>query len=140
MTTRDVDFLTRRLRSLERCAARIASHVDDLHALAYEPGACNSEPDRTGFESRPPPGWRPETTRAQELWGVLIRVVGNSEAAIVELERQVLATFFAGSISPEPSRGSLISVAEHDQLLARQRARASSARIVDQPPHPGRQR
>lgn len=136
MTPRDVDDLARRLRSLERSAGRIRDHVEDLHAVAYEPVARNSEPDRTGFESRPPPGWKPEPNRAQDLWAVLVRVAANSEAAIVELERQMMAVFFAGTSTPAPSRGSLISAADHDELLARQRARTSTARLVDQPTHP----
>lgn len=134
----DIDFLARCLRSLERCTARIANHIDDLHALAYEPTARNTEPDRTGFESRPPPGWTPDTTRAQQLWETLIRVAGNSEAAIAELERQMMAVFYTRSTSPEPTRGSLISADEHDDLLGRQRARKAagqytSNRIVEQP-------
>ena len=140
MTGSDVDFLARRLRSLEHCAGRIANHLDDLHALAYEPSARNTEPDRGGFESRPPPGWKPEPNRAQELLAVLTRVVANSEAAVIELERQMMGIFFAGSSNPEPSRGSLISAAEHDELLARQRARTPPARLVDQPPHLGKHR
>lgn len=139
MIARDVATLERRLNSLARSAGRIANHLDDLHALAYEPASSNTEPDRSGFESRPPPGWRADTGRAHELFGELAQVVIHSEEAIVELERRMMAIFFAGSSSPQPSRGSLISAEEHTQLLAKQQARSGPIRIVDQPHHPARE-
>ena len=135
----DVDFLARRLRSLERSAARIAGHIDDLHALAYEPVSRTTEPDRSGFESRPPPGWQADTNRANELFGTLTRMIVNTEAAFVDVERQLMGLFFAGSSTPDRSRGSLISAAEHDQLLAKQKTRTRSVRIVPQPDHPAKE-
>lgn len=140
MADRDVAALQRRLNSLARSAGRIANHLDDLHALAYEPSNRNTEPDRSGFESRPPPGWRADTGRAHQLLEELGRVIVTSEATLIELERQMMAVFFAGSTSPPPSRGSLITAEEHDRLLANQRrTRNAPIRIVDQPHHPARE-
>ena len=146
--SREVEALHRRLNSLARTAARIANHLDDLHALAYEPVSRTTEPDRSGFESRPPPGWKPghenrdgtlTPNRANELFGTLTRMIFNTEAAFVDVERQLMGLFFAGSSTPGRSRGSLISAAEHDQLLARQKTRTRSVRIVPQPDHPAKE-
>ena len=64
------------------------------------------------------------------------------QGILVGLERQLTAHFYAGSQSPEPSRGSLIPAAEHDTLLAKQRARRAAGEyaptpLVEQPRHPG---
>jgi hypothetical protein len=143
MTARDVDLLAHRVDTLTRAATRIRAHLHDLHCLAYETARCNTEPDRTGFESRPPPGWRPVDDRAKSLWSRAQTEIGRVEDVLVGLERDLVAHFFAYSSNPEPSRGSLHSAAEQDQLLANQRARAAAGqytptRLGDQPAHPGK--
>lgn len=145
MTARDVDLLAHKVDTLTRAATRIRAHLHDLHALAYETQRRNTEPDGTGFESRPPPGWRPIDDRSKQLWARTQTELGRIEDVLVGLERAVTAHFFAYSANPEPSRGSLISAAEHQRLLTNQRARAAAgeyvpARLADQPPHPGRRR
>lgn len=134
---RDITDLRRRLRSLARSASKIADHLDTLHSLAYDANRGDTEPDRSGFESRPPPGYQVEPSRAQHLWQRTQLEVSRCEDLLVGLERDLTACMFAGSSSAEPSRGSLISAAEHERLLTNQRSRGDSpARLVDQPRHP----
>lgn len=134
----DVTLLARRIDMATRAANQIRRHLPDLHALCYDPYHTDTEPDRSGFESRPPPGYRTEPTRAQVLWSRISLQVAQIEATLTGLDRAMTALFYAGSTSPEPSRGSLISAAEHDRLLANQRTHGDSpARLVDQPRHPG---
>jgi hypothetical protein len=154
VTARDVDLLAHKVDTLTRAATRIRAHLHDLHALAFETQRRNTEPDGTGFESRPPPGWKGghehsdgtwTPDRSRQLWDRIAHEVSRVEDILVGLERDVLAHFFAHSANPEPSRGSLISAAEHQRLLANQRTRAAAgeyvpARLADQPPHPGRRR
>lgn len=138
MTHRDVDHLTRRLRTLTRAADRIRAHAPDLHTLAWEPQGGDTEKVNGGTVDHTPRAGDP---RARHLWERITLEVGRAEDLLVGLERDVTAHFFAHSTSPEPSRGSLISAAEHAQLLAKQRGRPdTSARLVDQPSHPGRHR
>jgi hypothetical protein len=143
MTARDVDLIQHRIDSAVRAATRIRTHLHDLHALAYEAQRRNTEPDRSGFESRPPPGWQPIDGQSKQLWGRAQTELGRVEDILVGLERAVTAHFYAHTTTPEPSRGSLISAAEHAQLVDKQQARAAGgdyvpARLADQPPHPGR--
>lgn len=142
----DVHYLTRRIDTLTRAATAIRRHLPDLHVLAHEPMVTTTEPSRaTGFESRPPPGANhdsPYRDRSQHLWSRISLQVGQIEGILVGLERQLTAHFYAGSQSPEPSRGSLIPAAEHDTLLAKQRARRAAGEyaptpLVEQPRHPG---
>lgn len=145
MTARDVDLVQHRIDSAVRAATRIRAHLHDLHALAYEAQRRNTEPDHGAFESRPPPGWQPVDGQSKQLWARTQTELGRVEDILVGLERSVTAHFFAHSASPEPSRGSLISAAEHQRLLTNQRARAAAgedvpARLGDQPSHPGRNR
>lgn len=138
---RDITHLRRRLRTLIRAANNIAAHIDTLHSLAYDATRGDTEPDRAGFESRPPPGYRTETTRAQHMWARTNLEIGRCEDLLVGLERDLAGCLFAGSSNAEPSRGSLISAAEHERLLTNQRGRPDTpARLVDQPRHPGAKR
>lgn len=138
MTPRDVDALTRRLRTLTRAADRLRAHAPDLHGLGWEPHHGDVEKVNGGATDHTPRAGDP---RARHLWERLTVEVGRCEDLLVGLERDVVAHFFAHSSSPEPSRGSLISAAEHARLLANQRGRPDTpARLIDQPSHPGRQR
>jgi hypothetical protein len=143
MTARDVDLLQHRIDTATRAATRIRQHLHDLHALAHENARRNTEPDHGAFDSRPPPGWRPTDDRAKTLWTRTQTEISRCEDILVGLERAVTAHFYAYAPSPEPSRGSLISAAEHDAQLARQRTRTTNgeytpARLGDQPQHPGK--
>lgn len=138
MTARDVELLTRRLRTLTRAADRIRAHAPDLHSLGWEPQQGDTEKVNGGTTDHTPRAGDP---RARHLWDRITLEVGRAEDLLVGLERAMSALFFAGSTNPEPSRGSLHSSAEQDQLLAKQRARPDTpVRLVDQPPHPGRKR
>jgi hypothetical protein len=138
MTPRDVDQLTRRLRTLTRAADRLRAHAADLHSLGWEPARGDTEKVNGGGTDHTPRAGDP---RARQLWDRITLEVGRAEDLLVGLERAVTAHFYAHSSSPEPSRGSLISAAEHAQLLAKQQARTDTpARLIEQPPHPGRHR
>jgi hypothetical protein len=138
VTHRDVDLLTHRLDSLTRAATRIRRHLADLHTLGWERPVTDRVHVRETRTDHTPRAGDP---RARRLWERIALETGHAEDLLVGLERDVTAHFFAYSQSPEPSRGSLISAAEHARLLARQRARADTpARLVDQPAHPGRKR
>lgn len=138
MTARDVDLLAHRIDSLTRAATRIRRHLPDLHSLAWEKPVTDRVAVRESKTDHTPRAGDP---RARHLWERIALEIGRAEDILVGLERDVTAHFFAHSCSPEPSRGSLISAAEHAQLLAKQRARPDTpARLVDQPSHPGRRR
>lgn len=138
MTARDVDLLIHRIDTLTRAVTRIRRHLPDLHALAWERPVTDRVNVRETRSDHSPKGGDP---RARHLWERTTLEVGRCEDLLVGLERDLTAHFFAHSTSPEPSRGSLISAGEHAQLLARQRTRPdTSARLVDQPAHPGRRR
>ena len=138
----DVQLLTRRIDSLTRAAEKIRRQLVDLHVLAYEPATRDDVQVRASRTDFTP---RAGDLKAQHLWSRISLQICQIEDTLVGLERQVTATFYARSSSPEPSRGSLISRAEHDQLLANQRARRANgqytpAPLIDQPQHPGAQR
>jgi hypothetical protein len=143
VTARDVDLLQHRLDSLTRGATRIRQHLADLHCLAYEAAAHTGDDVKvrtTNTDHTPKAG----DPRARHVWERLAVEVARCEDILVGLERQVLGYFMVTS-SVEPSRGSLIPAGEHARLLAAQRARAAAgeytpARLVDQPPHPGKKR
>lgn len=143
MSTDDIGQLQRRLDTLTRAAARLRTHVADLHGLGWEKAVTDVENVASGKpESKPPGGGDP---RARRLFARIVAEVASSEAELVGLDRQMLALFTARSERPDPTRGSTISVAEHDRLLAAQRdrrARGESvpARIELQPQHPGKRR
>lgn len=138
MTPRDVDALTRRLRTLTRAADRIRAHAPDLFLLGWEPHHGDTEKVNGGPIDHTPRAGDP---RARHLFERITLEVGRCEDLLVGLASDVVAHFYAGSSSPDPSRGSLISAAEHARLLANQRARPDTpALLVDQPQHPGRRR
>ena len=83
--------------------------------------------------------------RALHLWSRLSIELGKVEDMLIGLERQVTGYFYAGSTSPEPSRGSLHSFAEHQQIAAARQRRTARGEytptpLIDQPRHPGAQR
>ena len=135
----DVQFLTRRLDALTRAADQIARHLVDLHYCGWERlTADHAHVKETRTDYTPQAG----DPRARQLWSRISLQVGQVEDTLLGLQRQMTGYFYAHSDSPEPSRGSLISRAEHDQLLAKQRARRSNGQytpvpLVEQPRHPG---
>jgi hypothetical protein len=138
----DAQTLRRRLESISRLAKRLRDNTIDLHSLAYDPHIGDSEPDRGKHDSKPPRSGDP---RAKAVLNRLAAEADAIEAVLVGLDRATLALFYARSTSPEPSRGSLISHREHDQLRANQRARKAAgyytpAPLIDQPAHPGKRR
>lgn len=142
MTARDVDLLAHRLDALTRAATRIRAHLADLHWLAHEKPTGETEHVKTTKTDWTPRGGDP---RALHLWERLTTDLTRIEDTLVGYERAVLGYFMVTNTTAEPSRGSLIGRAEHDQLLVHQRARAAGGeyvpvRLVDQPPHPGKNR
>jgi hypothetical protein len=138
MTARDADELRRRLTSLARAADRIANHVGDLHSLGWEPTVTDTEKVAGGAPDHTPKSGHP---RARQLFNRIAAEAAQMEAETIGLERTMMGLFFAGSINPEPSRGSMISRTDFDRLRQRQRQRPDTpARLVDQPPHPGAKR
>lgn len=144
MTARDVDLLAHRLDALTRAATRIRQHLADVHCLAFEAttGHTDDVKVRTTKTDHTPKSGDP---RARRVWDRLLVEVCRCEDILVGLERQTTGYFLVGSHSAEPSRGSLIPAGEHARLLANQRARAAAgdytpAKLIDQPPHPGRRR
>ena len=140
MSAPEVEQLRRRLLSIVRVTNRLRDNSADLHTLGWDPHIGDKEPDRGQFESRAP---RTGDRRAQALYARLAAEADAIEAILVGLDRAAAALFWARSTNPEPSRGSLISRLEHDQLLARQRTRARTgeytpAPLIDQPTHPGK--
>lgn len=134
--TDDIKLLTRRLDALSRTADKISRHLIDLHHCAYEP---TTRPDVQVRSSQTDYTPRAGDPRAQQLWSSISLRVGQVEAVLVGIERALMGYFYAGSTSPEPSRGSLISAGEHAHLLAKQQRRPDTpTRLVDQPQHPGR--
>lgn len=141
MTT-DIETARRRLLSIVRIANRLRDNTADLHTLAYDPHIGDTEPDRANHDSRPP---RTGDPRARALYDRLAAEADAIEAVLIGLDRALTGLFFAHNTSAEPSRGSLISRAEFDQLRGNQRRRRTAgyytpAPITRQPPHPGKRR
>ena len=136
----DIRLLQRRIDSLTRSATRIRQHLADLHWLAWEkPTTDQANVKQTRTDHTPKTG----DPRALHLWSRLSIELGKVEDMLIGLERQVTGYFYAGSSSPEPSRGSLHSFADHQQLVANQRRRRAAgqytpAPLIDQPHHPGK--
>lgn len=144
MTARDVVALQRRIDHLTHAAGRIRQQLADLHSIAYEPTTATTDPaDRVrGGQRDHTPKSGPDVAKA--LWGRAETDIGRCEDILVGLERAITGWFMV-SASIEPSRGSLITAAEHHRRLTRQdQARRDGdyvpTRLVDQPPHPGRHR
>lgn len=135
----DVVTLQRRIDHLVRAANRIRAHLPDLHSAAWEhPNTSHEKVRETKTDYVPavadmaPPG--------RALWQRVERDLEHAETLLVALERSVTGLFMV-TAAVEPSRGSLISRAEFDQLRANQRRRPDTpARLVDQPQHPGAKR
>ena len=138
----DLETIRRRLESVTRLARRLRDNVIDLHTLGWDPHIGDTQPDRGQYDSRPP---RTGDPRARAVLDRLAAEADAIEAVLVGLDRACTALFFARSTNPEPSRGSLISRGEHDQLRANQRRRKANgeyvpAPLVQQPSHPGTRR
>jgi hypothetical protein len=132
----DVELLRRRIDTLVRAASDLRRHAADLHGLGWEKAVADVEKVNGGSADHSPRAGDP---RARRLFERIFNEVAQMESELVGLDRSMTALFYAGSSSPEPSRGSTISIAEHDRLLANQRRRSDTpARLVDQPSHPGR--
>jgi hypothetical protein len=144
MTARDVDLVTHRLDTLTRAAARIRQHLSDLHCLAFESTTYPAD-DVKVRTSKTDHTLKAGDPRARRVWDRLGVEIARCEDILVGLERDAVGYFLVNSASAEPSRGSLISAAEHQRLLDNQRARRAAGeytpeRIVDQAQHPGRHR
>ena len=155
----DIVALQRRIDRLTRAAGRVRAQLADLHSVAYEPAVHDDQPTHTpGFESRPPPGASRDfpdigtkpparltrSDQAHHLWRRCEAQIVMIEDIAVGLERAVTGWFMVSAVI-EPSRGSLISAEEHQRKLDRQaRARRDGdyvpARLIEQPPHPGKGR
>lgn len=136
----DVTLLQRRIDTLTRAAARIRQHAGDLHTLGYDKSVTDAEKVNGGQADWSPKGGNP---RARRLFERIFAEVASIEAELVGLDRTMIAIFTARSERPDPTRGSTISVAEHDRLRAKQRERRAAgeytpANLEPQPPHPGR--
>ena len=139
----DVAALQRRIDHLTRAAGRIRAQLADLHSTAWEASTATGDGERVrGGQQDHSPRSGPDL--AKHLWRRCEAEVGRCEDLLVGLERAVTGWFMVTAIL-EPTRGSLIPQAEHDRLLAAQRARAKNGeytptRLMDQPPHPGKKR
>lgn len=138
--TDDVRLLGRRLDTLTRLASEIGRHLVDLHYCGWERATTDQAHVKETRTDHTPQAGDP---RARELWSRISLQTGQIEAALTGLHRQLLGYFYAGSSNPEPSRGSLISATEHDELLTKRRARRAAGDytavpLVSQPHHPGR--
>lgn len=130
--------LRRRLETISRTATHLRAHIADLHTHGWEPATSDNEKVTGGQPDRIPRSGHPQ---ARHLYERIVNQTVGIEADLVGLDRAMTALFYAGSSSPEPSRGSMISRADFDAQLARQRARHDTpARLVDQPQHPGANR
>lgn len=133
-----VPELRRRLETISRAAGRLRQHLPDLHTLGWDAPSGDGEPDRGQFESRTPRSGHPH---ARHLYSRIDTQTAGIEADLIGLERAMVALFYVGSTSPEPSRGSMISRADFDDQLTRQQRRPDTPiRLVEQPPHPGAKR
>lgn len=137
---RDVSALTRRVDHLTRAAGRIRNQLEDLHSVAYDPSTATTDPgDRVSGGTR---DHAPRTglDAAKALWGRAETELARAEDLLVGLERKITGLFMVTAIL-EPTRGSLITAAEHARRLKRQEQNRrdgdyTPARLVDQPPHP----
>jgi len=134
----DVHLLVRRLDALTRTIAEVQRHLADLHYCGWErPTGDHVAVKETKTDHTPKAG----DPRARELWSRISLQTGQVEATLIGLQRQLTGYFYAHSSNAEPSRGSLISRAEHDRLIANQRARRAAgeytpAPLTEQPSHP----
>lgn len=138
----DVRLLARRIDNIARTAENIRRHLPDLHACAYEPATRDELQIRSSQTDHTPRAGDP---RAQHLWSSISLRVIQVEKVLIGLERQLMGYFYAGSTNPETTRGSLIALADHNQLLANQRRRRAGgeytpAPLTEQPRHPGANR
>lgn len=139
MTARDVYALRQRIDLLVITATKLRDHAADLYDLGWSPAVTDVENVASGKpESKPPSAGDP---RARRLFERIVNEVGSINSELVGLDRAMGRLFFAGSEAADDGRGRyplLISRADHDDQLARQRARADGhPLLVEQPAHPG---
>jgi hypothetical protein len=131
---RDVERLRWQLTLGSEAAARLCTHLEDLHSLAWEKHVGDFEKVSGGAEH---PGVElVGDLRAKNLWARLCATATDLDT-LVPLERAI-ANYFTLGLSPEPSRGAIISRGEFEHAQRAQRRRAASglytpARIEDQP-------
>lgn len=136
--TDEVATLCRRIDILVRAATRIGRHAGDLHALGWEPATVEVEKVNGGRADHAP---RTGDPRARKLFDRILVDISAMESELVGYDRLMVALFTARAERPDPTRGSTISVAEHDRLLAAQKARPDTpARLEPQPAHPGKRK
>lgn len=144
MTTPDVATLQRRIDHAIHAATRIRQQLADLHTTAWEPTTATTEPGNRVSGGQQDHSPRSGPPIAKHLWNRTQTELARIEDVIVGLERAITGYFMVTAIL-EPTRGSLIHAAEHDRLLAKQRARQAAgqytpATLIDQPGHPGKHR
>jgi hypothetical protein len=136
---RDVAELVHQLGSAARAADKVATHLVDLHGLAFEKHVAGLE--RTSGTAWPPPGVEDVgDPQARALWRQVL-AAQHHLAAIVALGSDTM-NFLSAGPSPVPTRGSLNSKGEHVGRLRNQRKQAEAGahippRLVDQPAYPG---
>lgn len=140
----DIVNLQRRVDHLTRAATRIRAQLADLHSVAWEPSTATTDPSERVSGGRGDNSPRSGPDVAKALWRRSETELARVEDILVGLERKITGWFMVTAIV-EPTRGSLIPAAEHDRLLAAQHTRAKNgeytpARLIDQPPHPGKHR
>lgn len=139
----DIVTLQRRANHLIQAATGIRDQLADLHAAAWERTNSGAEKVRESKTDHVPPVGD-LAPYARKLWNDTQAVLERAEAAIVGIERRVTGHFMV-TAALEPSRGSLITKEEHARQLANQQTRRRNgeytpARLLDQPPHPGKNR
>jgi hypothetical protein len=133
---RDVERLRWQLTLGSEAAARLCSHLEDLHSLAWEKHVGDFERVSGGAEH---PGVEVVgDQRARTLWARLCATATDLDT-LVPLERAI-ANYFTRGSSPDPSRGAIVSRGEFAAAeRARNRRRAAGlytpARIEQQPPY-----
>jgi hypothetical protein len=138
MTARDVERLRWQLTMGSEAAARLCSHLEDLHSLAWEKHIGDFEHVAGGADH---PGV--ETVgdlRARTLWSRLCATATDLDT-LIPLERAI-ANYFTLGPSPDPSRGAIVSKGEFGAAQRHQRQRAAAGeytptRIEDQPGYGG---
>lgn len=138
MTPRDVERLRWQLTAGAEAAARLCAHLEDLHSLAWEKHVGDFEHVNGGAEH---PGVEMVgDQRARTLWHRLVATAIDLDT-LLPLERAI-ANYFTLGVSPDPTRGAIISKGEFGASQRHQRQRAAAGeytpvRIEDQPGYGG---
>lgn len=140
MTPREIDQLRRHLYAISQATTHLQQHLLDLYYLAWEAPTTDTEQVAATKTDHTPRTGHP---KALHLYRRLCTNLAKAEALVVGDERAILGYFMTNGTTPEPTRGSLIPLAEHEKGLAQQTRQAANghyvpARIETQPAHPGK--